>query len=188
MRLWTKYGLDPNTGDPPMAMDYRHVEMLHAAILEAKPRVAVEIGSHKGHSLVAFLEAMDELPMMELHVYEPHITPELKATLAVAGHRSRVTLHTEPVWDAIIQPDFVFIDGDHGIPALADLAWCLANTVPVIAMHDTQTWRRIPECRGAFLAACLLRDMPSRAWVEDNVDRPGKATWRGFGLSTIYQA
>lgn len=186
--LWTKYGLDPNTGDPPMAMDYRHVEMLHAAILEAKPRVAVEIGSHKGHSLVAFLEAMEELPLLEVHVYDTHVTPELRQTIRLSGHAHRAFVHSEPVWDSIVRPDFAFIDGDHGIPALADLAWCLANMVPVIGLHDTQTWRQLDNCRGAFLAATMLRDIPSRQWVEDCEDRPGEWTWRGFGVSTIYQA
>lgn len=186
--LWTKYGLDPNTGDPPMAMDYRHVEMLYAEILAARPKVAVEIGSHKGHSLVAFLAAMDELPLLLVHVYEPHVTPELANIIYGSDHKSRVIVHREPVWDSIVRPDFVFIDGDHGVPALADLAWCLANVVPVIAMHDTQSWHRLPECRWSFIAATLLRDMPTRQWWEDCEDRPGEATWRGFGVSTIYQA
>lgn len=185
--LWTKYGLDPNTGDPPMAMDYRHVAMLHAAILKAKPRTAVEIGSHKGHSLVAFLEAMDELPEMELHVFEPHITPELTAAIYASGHSQRVTARPWSVWDSDLKPDLVFIDGDHGLPALADLAWCLARMVPVIAMHDTRTKCRIRECWGAAVAANLLRDMPSRKWWEDHEDRPGEWTWRGFGVSTIFQ-
>lgn len=187
MNLWTKYGIDPNTGDPPMAMDYRHVEILLAAILEAKPRVAVEIGSHKGHSLVAFLAAMDVLPEMVVHVFDPQITPELAALIYDFG-RSRVIIHREPVWGSDLRPDFVFIDGDHGQPALADLAWCLVKKVPVIAMHDTRSFERLAECWGAATIAGWMRVEPGRTWWEDCEDRPGEWTWRGFGVSTLLKA
>lgn len=168
-----------------MAMDYRHVERLHAAILFAKPQVAVEIGSHKGHSMVAFLEAMRVLPEMRLHVFEPHLTPELTRCLELAGDiADRVQIRQCPVWNQSTRPDFVFIDGDHGLPALSDLAWCLAKDVRTIAMHDTRSALRLPDCWGAATAAMLLRDMPFRHWSEDFEDRPGEATWRGFGVST----
>lgn len=187
MNLWTKYGLDPDTGTPPMAMDYRHVEMLHAEILKARPKVAVEIGSHKGHSLVAFLAAMDELPEMQMYVNETHVTTELVDLIYASGERGRVHVSSRPIWTDHFTPDFVFIDGDHGIPALADLAWCLARGVRTIAMHDTRTASRLPECWGAATAAGLLRQMPGRTWTEDWEDRPGEWTWRGFGVSTIIE-
>ena len=183
--LWTQYGLDPNTGNPPMAMDYRHVEMLHAEILKARPKVAVEIGSHKGHSLVAFLEAMKELPEMEVHVFEPNPTDTLWQMVKEPYFTKRISVHPRPVWTYDMRPDFVFIDGDHGIPALADLAWCLTKYVPVIAMHDTRTAARLKNCDGAAAVANLLRGMGTREWNEDHEDRPNEWTWRGFGVSTV---
>jgi predicted O-methyltransferase YrrM len=182
--LWTKYGVEPDRAEPPMAMDYRHVEMLYTELLVAQPRVAVEIGSHKGHSLVAFLEVMKVLPEMVLHVFDPHVTPELAALTYEFGD-SRVFIHQEPVWESTLTPDFVFIDGDHGLPALADLAWCLIRKVRVIAMHDTRTAPRLKECWGAAKIADWMRMEPGRGWAEDFEDRPGEWTWRGFGVSTL---
>lgn len=181
--LWKKYQLPTHTGNPPMAMDYRHVMELLTTITEAQPRVAVEIGSYQGHSTVAFIEAMHILPDMYLHVFEPYPTPELRRVLA--AFPNRITLHTTPIWGSSVRPDFAFIDGDHGIPALADLAYCLARNTPVIAMHDTNgfTCGLTPE--GSEQAATLLREMPSRSWLEDKGIRVGEFTQRGFGVSTI---
>lgn len=181
--LWKKHQLPSNTGSPPMAMDYRHVEALHAAILQGSPRVAVEIGSYQGHSTVAFIEAMHALPKMELHVFEPFPTPELRRVLST--HPNRITLHIKPIWGSTVRPDFAFIDGDHGVPALADLAYCLARNTPVIAMHDTNgfTCGLTPE--GSEQAATLLKEMPNRLWVEDKEIRKGEFTQRGFGVSTL---
>lgn len=183
MRLWEIYGCDPNTGDPPMAMDYRHVEMLREEILTARPRVAVEIGAYRGHSTTAFLEAMRDLPDMHLHVFDTHITPKLRTMVATSSVSDRVFLHRNPVWGSDLAPDFAFIDGDHGLPALADLGWCLAREVPVIAMHDTRTAERLPECWGSAAVAKLLSGHLRRDWTEDCKDRPGENTWRGFGVS-----
>lgn len=185
MNLWTHYNLDPNTGDPPMAMDYRHVEMLRDSLIAESPRIAVEIGSYRGHSTVAFLAAMEVLPEMQLHIFDTHLTHELLDVLDMSGIGGRIFPHQEPAWDCTIEPDYVFIDGDHGVPALADLAWCLTRNVSVIAMHDTRTASRLPHCDGAYTAANLLRGMNTRTWVEDHEDRPGENTWRGFGISKI---
>jgi hypothetical protein len=181
--LWKKYQLPTHTGNPPMAMDYRHVMALLSAITAAQPKVAVEIGSYQGHSTVAFIEAMHILPEMELHVYEPFPTPELRRVLS--AFPNRITLHTTPIWGSTIHPDFAFIDGDHGVAALADLAYCLARNVPVIAMHDTNgfTCGLTPE--GSEMAATLLKHMPKRVWVEDKELREGEFTQRGFGVSTL---
>jgi len=185
MNLWEKYGLDPNTGSPPMAMDLRHVEMLKLAIIEARSRTAVEIGSHLGHSLVAFIEAMNELLDLKVHVFEPNYTTALDELIMESGVSDRIIIHRYPVWGAGVAPDFVFIDGDHGLPALADLAWCLAKNVRTIAMHDTRSCTRLQSCWGAGEVAALLKDMPSREWTGDCEDRPGEWTWRGFGVSTL---
>lgn len=181
--LWRKYQLPTFTGSPPMAMDYRHVTDLLNSILQAAPKVAVEIGSYQGHSTVAFIEAMDVLHDLHLHVFEPWPTPELRRILAT--YPLRTTLHTTPIWGSDVRPDFVFIDGDHGVPALADLAYCLAREVPTIAMHDTNghTCGLTPE--GSEQAARLLREMPGRTWTEDKETREGEWTQRGFGVSRI---
>jgi hypothetical protein len=52
-------------------------------------------------------------------------------------------------------------------------------------MHDTNgfTCGLTPE--GSEQAATLLREMPSRSWLEDKGIRVGEFTQRGFGVSTI---
>ena len=181
--LWKKHQLPTFTGSPPMAMDYRHVTDLFNTIMQARPLVAVEIGSYQGHSTVAFTEAMHLIPEMVLHVFEPYPTPELRRVLS--EFPNRIELHTTPIWGSSVRPDFAFIDGDHGIPALADLAYCLARSTPVIAMHDTNghTCGLTPE--GSEQAARLLREMPNRVWTEDKELREGEFTQRGFGVSTL---
>lgn len=177
--LWAKYHIQPDTAAPPMAMDLRHVRMLHQAILTAKPRIAAEIGSYKGHSTVAFLEA----PLEEFHIFEPYPTPEL---IALIAGRQNVHLHTAPIWQSPLRPDFVFIDGDHDLPALADLAFCLARGVRTIAMHDTRGFSTGLTPFGSEAAANLLSAMPDRLWQEDSLLREGEWTHRGLGVSTKY--
>ena len=181
--LWRKHQLPTFTGSPPMAMDYRHVVNLFESLIDTSPRVACEIGSHMGHSTVAFIEAMYLLPEMELHVFELHPTPELRRILSTFP--DRIALHTTPIWGSSIRPDFAFIDGDHGVPALADLAYCLARGVPTIAMHDTQSFSCGLTAEGSEQAARLLREMPDRMWSEDKSLREGEWTHRGFGVSRI---
>lgn len=181
-KLWTTHRLPTDTGTPPMAMDYRHVEALYEAILTAHPVVAVEIGSYMGHSTTAFLHAMESLLRMELHIFEPYPTPEL---LRIISGNSRVHLHESPIWDSPIEPDFVFIDGDHGVPALADLAFCLARGVRTIAMHDSNGFTAGLTPSGSETAANLLKTMHGFYHTEDKEYREGEWTQRGFLVSTL---
>lgn len=180
MNLWTEYGIAEDHRNPPMAMDLRHVTLLHKSLLATRPRIAVEIGSHKGHSTAAFLKAMDDLPDMQVHIFEPHLTPELACLMAASRHNDRIFHHPEAVWGYDIDPDFAFIDGDHGLSAMADLAFCLSKQATTIAMHDTEG--RF-DCWGSKLAADMLCGMKDRMWLSDAKPREGEFTHRGFGVS-----
>jgi hypothetical protein len=117
---------------------------------------------------------------MHLHVVEPHPTPSLMRL--IESHRAdRVTLHRRSSWQTGVAADFVFIDGDHQWPALADLAYALAQDVPAIALHDTRAI--CGGCWGAVLVGEILRDAPLRQWHCDDQERPGELTHRGFALS-----
>jgi hypothetical protein len=181
--LWEEFGVVPDTKQPPMAMDLRHIEMLKNLLLEIKPKVAVEIGSFRGHSTTAFLKAMQDLPDMHLHVVEPAPTPEL---LRLIGDHPRVTLHRKAYWDLDIRDvSFCYIDGDHMFGALADTLHALANNVPYLVFHDTHSHlHKIGGCHGSYLAAKAMANMDNRDWFCDSVDRPGEWTKRGFGFST----
>jgi hypothetical protein len=168
----------------PMHMDEGHVLMLQALIEEHSPKVAVEIGSHDGVSTQAFLDALDSGFIEQFHIIELHITPALQARIDACKAKDRITVHLKPYWEARIEADLVFIDGDHRWPALADLATALALKTPVIAMHDTNSLTAgIESCWGSEMAASILREAPGRLWSEDKEKREGQHTQRGFGWS-----
>ena len=184
--LWEEFGLAPDRGSPPMAMDLRHVHALHAAIVAARPWVAAEIGSFRGHSTVAFLAAMDELPFLQFHLWDPHPAPELWHLVNASPHRERITIHAASVWsEDSVRPDFVLIDGGHEWPALADLGWALASGARTIALHDTRSQEAgIDGCWGAALAGEISSHANGWMWVEDRSSRPAEWTHRGLGIAT----
>lgn len=169
-----------------MQMDDRHIYMLYdAAISDWKgSRVAVEIGPWKGRTTCALIEALNAGKLDHLHVIELTPTPELHRVLAFANDPNKVTLHTTPSWDltTISSADFVFIDGDHRWPALADTLRALAWGAKVICMHDTQAFPRLKDCWGSWNAAKLLRQHPDWKCTEDAIDRNSEKTFRGFAV------
>lgn len=183
--LWNTYGIALDTRTPPWSIDYLHLEILLKVILAVKPERAMEIGSHRGHSTAAFLRALELLPGMTLDIVEPKPPEELLRLIEAHPAKDRITLHKTPSWEIRATPDFVFIDGDHRWPALADLAWALARGVSTIAMHDTRSFAHgIESCWGATMAADILRNSPHRTWFCDEKKRDGMWTHRGFGVST----
>jgi hypothetical protein len=175
--------------DSMMAMDEMHIQLLFlAATLETtrekSKRVAVEIGSYRGASTAALIEALNQGYFGHLHVIEIKPTETLRKILAMAKDSSRVTLHTQASWDLdITAADFVFIDGDHKWPAVADTLRAITWGAEVIAMHDSESWPQIPGTWGAKLAAKCLREMPARTVFEDCQLRGGMQTQRGFIVS-----
>lgn len=168
----------------PMFIDAHHLQMLDAIVRKYCPKVVMEIGSHKGVSTQPLLNALGEGIIEQLHIIEPVPTPELLARIKACPASGKVRLHTRPSWELSIPCDFVFIDGDHRWPALADLAMCLAHNTPIIAMHDTRSYDvGIKSCWGSTMAAKILQCAPGREWHEDFEKRPGMWTERGFGWS-----
>lgn len=169
-----------------MQMDDRHIHALHAAAVSdwVGSRVAVEIGPWKGRTTAALIEALNIGKLDHLHVIEVKPTRELRAVLACAVDQTKVTLHTIPSWDLQLErADFVFIDGDHRWPALADTLRALTWGAKVICMHDSQAFPRLASCWGSHNAARMLKQHPGRVWVEDAEDRPNEKTFRGFLVS-----
>jgi hypothetical protein len=183
--LWDEMGIEPDKREIPWAMDLRHINALRRVAELVRPKTIVEIGSHRGHSTAGFLKALETLTDATLHLVEPAPTPDLLALLERSPVKDRVVLHRDSSWElGELMPDFVFIDGSHEWPALADLAWCLASQTAVIAIHDTRShFHGIGGCWGAQLAADILRTATGREWIADEERRPGEWTHRGLGLS-----
>lgn len=169
-----------------MQMDDRHIYKLYnAATSKWKgSRIAVEIGPWKGRTTCALIEALNEGKLDHLHIIEVTPTPELRKVLACAKDPSKVTLHKTPSWDNadITEADFVFIDGDHRWPALADTLRAITWGAKVICMHDTQSFPRLKDCWGSWNAAKLLRQDQNWTFEEDCIDREGEKTFRGFAI------
>lgn len=176
----SKYPLFPSEW---AQMDDRHIYQLHAAACSDwhGSRVAVEIGSWKGRSTTALIEALNMGKLDHLHIIEIKPQPELHQIIACANDPGKVTLHTVSSWDAKIESaDFVFIDGDHKWAAAIDTLRAITWGAKVIAMHDTQAFPRFGDCWGSTLVARLMKDHKEWVWEEDCEDRPDEKTFRGF--------
>lgn len=169
-------------------MDEMHIHMLREALRKSKPNhVAVEIGSWRGASTSAFIDAINCGELGHLHIIETRPKPELYQVIALCQKPECITLHTNPSWDLespIRKADFVFIDGDHKWAALADTLQAMAWGAETICIHDTHAWPEVPDCWGAHTAANILRRAVGRSFVEDKEDRPSTLTRRGLLIST----
>jgi hypothetical protein len=175
---------------PPMCMDRRHVEMLHELAMQVPAGgVCVEIGSHRGASTSAFVEALNAGKDFTLHIVEIWPTDSLRRVMAMCSKPDRIIPHYLSSQTFVVKPvDLWFIDGDHRAPAMVDLYNALACEAGVIAMHDTRAHvavRGLNGCMGTWLAALALSNHPGRVWHEDCERRPGEWTHRGFGWSCV---
>jgi hypothetical protein len=173
------------------AVDLRHAQVLFAVCAWARPRVVVEIGSHRGASTAAFVEAIRAGFVEQLHCIEPRPRPQLFQVCARAA--GRVTIHRRPLGPELVRfvlrpAAMVLIDGDHGAPALTDLAAFLRENTAIIALHDTNPLSpHAAACWGAIRAAEQLRshDHGAYAIAHDQALRPGERTHRGLTLGFL---
>lgn len=170
-----------------MPMDEYHIQLLYAACtLGGRDKVAVEIGSYRGASTAAMIEAVNQGWIRHLHVVEIKPTDALRKVIGMCKYPDRVTLHTRPSWEIEIdRPDLVFVDGDHKWPAVGDVLRAVTWGSSIICMHDSKTYPTIAGTWGARLAAGLLAEMQDREKFEDSQARDGMLTYRGFFVSCV---
>ena len=166
---------------PPYNMDPLHIEKLYQICSIVKPKSVIEIGSFKGASTSAFIEALNAGHIESLAIFELHSTPELQKTIEQAKDQTSVTCNWHPYYDTPMYADLVLIDGDHGWPALADLAAALSMGVPTIVLHDSNTVNMgLKDCWGSQLACQILKASSLYECWEDKEKRPGMHTERGM--------
>lgn len=170
--------------DPPWHMDLRHIQTLHSLAM-ALPHTAhiVEVGSYRGASTAAFVEAINKRPDLSLDCFDTKISMELMAVAGSCDHIDQVRLIESQLPDDLtgqLSPDLILIDADHGWPAYRDVAIVLAQDVPIIVMHDTTG---IHGSFGSAGAWNVLMKAKHRCHIFDNVKRPGECTDRGLGIS-----
>ena len=95
------------------------------------------------------------------------------------GRPSRVSFH--PYSYNGNTADMIFIDGDHGKPAIADIEKALLHRIPIICLHDTNGIAAgYPNCFGSVKAGEMLRESGRYHILEDKKAREGERTHRGF--------
>lgn len=162
--------------NPPWHMDAIHIQQLYRICERARIRSVIEVGSYSGASTSAFVEAMNAGIVTQLQCHEIHPTDSLRNVLARVT-RGRAELVVTSFYHHPQPADLILIDGDHGWPALADLAAALAMDIPHIILHDTVG---LFDCHGSKLAADLLRKAARYYCHEDNRHRVGMFTGRGL--------
>lgn len=166
------------------AIDARHRDWIRIELLTGRHRRVLEIGSHRGYSTRAFLDALAAGAIDELHLCEPHPTPELLELIAgtpAVLHRcsSLELLRKDCRWD------LVFADGDHSAAVVEQEAkLLLASHVPAVFAHDVASGDRYPNCAGARLYRELF-EVAGYHVVEDSRQRPGERTDRGMMLACL---
>jgi hypothetical protein len=178
-RWATAYPLDADG----WAIDARHREWIRRELMTGRHRRVLEIGSHRGYSTKAFLDALAAGAIDELHLCEPNPTPELlkliEGTPAVLQRcTSLELLRRDCRWDLVLA------DGDHSVANVKVEAKLLLDAkVPALFAHDITADDRYPNCEGARLYRELFEGAGYHV-IADVEKRPGERTDRGMMLAT----
>lgn len=184
---WAHLFTDPEH-NPPWHMDWRHVCMIHAVLCAEKPAHVVEIGTYRGASTTAIIEAMEaiaEIRQALLVDYNHRIISETYAS--VKDRIWEFYGDSSQLYDNH-KAEFWLIDGDHRRGgAWQDLQTALRNGAQIIAVHDTNTAALgVPGHEGAAEIADYLRRNAERIW-EDCEVRPNELTHRGLLVAWLRQ-
>lgn len=165
LRRWSQPGYHP------WNIDSRHCSWIRETLRSGRFRKVLEIGSFRGYSTQAFLDALDCGAIDELHLCEPNPTPELWRLI----RGKRVTLHRYPSVEVLAEIrdyDLVFVDGDHSEVNVRAEAELLIDMGCAVFAHDTAM-------AGPAALKAAMQHHGYRV-LEDNVQRAGERTERGL--------
>jgi hypothetical protein len=177
---------------PEVAMDRRHIFILHDILCSWPFENALEIGSFNGASSTAFVEAINkgeglgELGKATFCDVRP--THSLIDVINNCRDPNRVKLTHRPSCDVLDRPDpfdFILVDGCHDAESVAKELMRLIVRKPLCVMaHDTSaTETGYPACEGAKLLKDTFRSMNWEC-LEDSDRRGGERTERGLFFAT----
>jgi hypothetical protein len=177
---------------PHMAMDKRHIFLMHDILCNWPFKSALEIGSFNGASSTAFVEAINKGEGLGesgvAHFCDVSPTHSLRSVVQNCRHQDRVGIVPKPsteVLDWSFPFDFVFVDGNHDAESVAKELMRLIVRKPLCVMgHDTHaTESGYKLCEGAML---LKRTFDSMGWYwwEDHKQREDERTERGLFFAT----
>lgn len=174
-----------DTHNPPWHMDWRHVEMIHAVLCHELPASVVEIGTYRGASTSAIVEAMEAYPEIAhatLVDYAPQIAEWVTATV-----KDRVEIFVGD--SALMHGQYAgcwIIDGGHELePAKQDLHTALKGVNGrIIIVHDTRTAAMgVGGHDGAAFIAQYLS--AAHQCFSDDKMRDGELTHRGLLIAFV---
>jgi hypothetical protein len=177
---------------PEMAVDKRHIFIMHDILRSWPFRSALEIGSFNGASATAFVEAINSGEGLgesgHATFCDVQPTHSLKAVAANCKHAGRVTITDQPshvVLESQYDYDFIFVDGRHDLESVSRELKPLLRRKPLCVMaHDTSaTDAGYRLCEGAKLLKDTFKALYGNH-IEDSVLRDGERTERGLFFAT----
>lgn len=180
-----------DAGDEQIAMDKRHVYLLHDILCAGHFRSALEIGCAYGASTTAFVMAMRAIPEMRVTLCDIFISESVKQLTKDCGER--LTILQTPSVEVLESPrefDFILVDACHDMKSVAAEVDRLIPRKPLCLMaHDTSaTLAGYPESEGAEYLKRRFMLEPGYLCLEDNLTRESEATERGLFFATTSEA
>jgi hypothetical protein len=178
---------------PETAMDKRHIFMLHEILCAWPFKSALEIGSFKGASATAFIEAINRgVGLGESGgalFCDVSVSDSLIEVVTSCRYPDRVRITPQPSWavlDSAEDYDFVFVDAAHDLDSVSVEIKKLLRRRPLCVMaHDTNaTAAGYSKCEGAQLLRETFMKQAGYRCIEDCVKRSGERTDRGLFLAT----
>lgn len=182
---WSHLLEDPDH-TPPWSMDWRHVQMIHALLVHERPRSVVEIGTYRGGSAAAIIEAMEADPEIDTATLVDEVANfDVTHAGALYPHRLHY-LVTRSEQIKGLRGEAWILDGDHEHHALGDLHRALDGDARFIVVHDTSIHLLgVPGHQGSLEVWNTLRKRAGGFCWSDNLRRPGERTERGLGIAFL---
>jgi predicted O-methyltransferase YrrM len=161
-----------------MAMDERHVFMLHSVLSGWPFRNALELGSFCGASSTAFVEAINGGSEMVATFCDAEPTESLWQVVRNCKQPGRVRVTADLSWLVLESPedfDFVLVDANHDLESVSKELQRLMVRRPLCVMaHDTNATRMgYRRAEGAELLKRTFIEDPDYFCIEYAMRRKG---------------
>lgn len=177
---------------PDMAMDPRHVFIVHEVLAGWPFKSALELGSFCGASSTAFIEAINRGSQMLATFCDIFPSESLWNVARNATAPGRVRITKSPSVEVLNWTedfDFILVDACHDLESVkAELAKLIPRRPLCVMAHDTNaTDAGWPKAEGARLLRQTFQAMPEYQCIEDAKYREDEQTHRGLFLATSDQ-
>ena len=178
--------LQDNDPPAPHCMDWRHVMMIHAVLINERPKSVVEIGIWNGFSTAASVEAIELGFEMKIDFVDKQFRDPIREIVKSIKKPESVRMLDIDSAQYNGSPECWIIDGDHGNGAAIDYHHARTRAARIVIIHDTN-----PECRpdrhpGSIeIGGKLKRD--AVCYFEDLKLREKENTERGLVIGFFYE-